>query len=233
MAPQTEGTANFHASKEYLALNDKQRVWVDIFVATQDAALATQTAYSPATVVYGKLLQYKIEATARIRAALNRYLGRSEEEVFLDEVQETMRRAPKGSDRQVRAQALYARLKYDIRPDAADPEPAQVPPAAAPAPKVATPAPAVLPKPKHWIGERVSQRGPDGIVHWGDITEMVNGRVTNIEEVPSKDSPRWVPSTPAPAVPVAAPAAPAEEPFDVAREWEKLLTAGQPKKDVS
>src|ERR1700674_1124950 len=102
MATQSTGagtTDEFHASKEYLSLNAKQRVWLDVFIETQDAAQATQTAYNPATETYGKLLRYKIEANPRMRAAVNVALGRSEQEAFLVGVLEDIRRAPKGSDR--------------------------------------------------------------------------------------------------------------------------------------
>jgi len=113
----------FHASREYVRLTAKQRAWLDIFIFTRDAVLATKTAYNAASDTYARLLAHQIEANSRIRAALNVYQGRSEQEIFLADLQETIRRAPKGSVAQVRAQALYARMKFGVSTPDSDHEP--------------------------------------------------------------------------------------------------------------
>ena len=41
----TMSKETFHASREFLALTSGQRKWVDIFIETSDANLATRKAY--------------------------------------------------------------------------------------------------------------------------------------------------------------------------------------------
>jgi hypothetical protein len=118
----------FHESREYLALTAKQRVWIDSFIASQDAALATRTAYQSESTSYSKLFTYKMEANSRIQAALNLFFGRSPREVFLQELEKDIRRSPKGSIARIQAQNLYARMAFGDETEnpsvpSAEPEP--------------------------------------------------------------------------------------------------------------
>jgi hypothetical protein len=105
-------TNEFHVSKEFLALTEKQRIWIDSFIESQDAELATRTAYKSGSDVYMKLFTYRIEANPRIVAALNLFYGRSPREAFLQELQQDIRRSPKGSIARIQAQNLYARMAF-------------------------------------------------------------------------------------------------------------------------
>jgi hypothetical protein len=104
----------FHASREYCALTAKQRIWIDFFIETQDAELATRTAYESASDTYVKLFTYQVEANPRIVNALNLFYGRSPRESFLQELQRDIRRSPKGSIARIQAQNLYARMAFDF-----------------------------------------------------------------------------------------------------------------------
>lgn len=111
----------FHASREYLELTAQQRVWVDAFLNTPDALQATKTAYKSADET-ARTFTYRLRANPRVRAAVNLALGRSEQEAFLDEVKRDIDRAPVGSDRRVRAEAMYARMKWGDSEPANKPE---------------------------------------------------------------------------------------------------------------
>lgn len=77
----------FHALSEYLALTEGQKKWVDIFIETPDANLATRKAYGATDAAYVAMLTRKIETSPRIIAALDRYLGRTPRERFLRDLE--------------------------------------------------------------------------------------------------------------------------------------------------
>jgi hypothetical protein len=91
MATATQSTMSkqtFHLSKEFLAVTEKQRVWVDAFVDSRDAAQATRIAYGAKTdSAYRAMLTRKIETSPRILAALDLYYARSPREKFLRDLQ--------------------------------------------------------------------------------------------------------------------------------------------------
>lgn len=98
-----------HASKEYLALTDKQRVWVDSFVDSQDAALSTRIAYGDQSdSAYRAMLTRKIETSPRVLAALDLFYGRSPKECFVRDLTLDIARS-KGIAR-VEARRLFARV---------------------------------------------------------------------------------------------------------------------------
>jgi hypothetical protein len=68
--------AEFHASREYRALTDRQRRWVDIVVFENDPELATREAFNvTSNDAYAKLLQGKLETSPRVRAAIHLFYG--------------------------------------------------------------------------------------------------------------------------------------------------------------
>ena len=150
-------TADFHTSKEYLACTPKQRVWVDTFLATQDATVATQTAYT-VTGESARTLTYAVRDSHNVRAAVNAALGRSEQEAFLEEIQRDIRRAPAGSDRRVRAMAMYARMKWG------DTEAAAVQNSKPQVPAMVSSGDVQIFPPKFKVGEICQQDGVDYIV---------------------------------------------------------------------
>lgn len=86
MTTATTATDNteFHSSKEYLALTEKQKVWVDRFIETQDAALATKLAYGDHTdETYRAMLTRKIETSNRVCDALDVFYQRDEKDKFI------------------------------------------------------------------------------------------------------------------------------------------------------
>jgi hypothetical protein len=145
-APAAVPMTVLHASKEYLACTPKQRLWVDTFLASQDAMRATQTAYPSAK--YQQACSAQLRVNFHIRAALNVALGLSEYEMFLGEVQREIQHAPVGSDRRIRALAMYARMKWGDRDEA-------VKSPAAPEDPKPQPDPAPTPDPKAPVDPRV------------------------------------------------------------------------------
>jgi hypothetical protein len=119
-ATETMSKEAFQASKEYLALTEKQRVWVDAFVDSQDAGQATVLAYGDnPDSAYRAMLTRKVETSPRVIAALDLFYGRSPKEKFIRDLQLDIARA-KGVAR-VEGRRLYARVTglIDSAPDAA------------------------------------------------------------------------------------------------------------------
>jgi hypothetical protein len=135
MESETKGPitlAELQASPEYLACTPKMQVWLTTLIESNfDYKLATATAFNCKNLRQAHVFSYAVRKWPVIRAALNLYLGRSEQDVFLEDLKETIRRAPKGSVAQVRAQALYARLKFGVSEGSAEPEAKSESPAAA------------------------------------------------------------------------------------------------------
>jgi len=73
---------DFHATKEFLALTERQRKWVDVFIETADANHATLEAYNATDSVYRAMLCRKVETSPRVIAALDLFYGRSPKEKF-------------------------------------------------------------------------------------------------------------------------------------------------------
>jgi hypothetical protein len=113
MTTATQGAitrAEFSTSREFLALTDKQRVWVDLFIESQDMSRATRTAYGTVNGAYEAMLTRKIETSPRVIAALNLFYGRSPKEAFLSELERTIQRET--GPAKVAAMQLMARLKF-------------------------------------------------------------------------------------------------------------------------
>jgi hypothetical protein len=73
-----------HTSKEYLALTDKQKVWVNTFIETSDPKRATVEAYGGDTSPeYRAMLCRKIQTSPRILDVLDVWFGVSSRDKFL------------------------------------------------------------------------------------------------------------------------------------------------------
>ena len=108
-APSVMSKETFHASKEYLAVTDKQKVWLDVFIDSQDAALATSTAYGAQTdSAYRAMLTRKVESSPRVLAALDLFYGRTPREKFLRDLQNDIAHS-KGIAK-IEARRLYAKV---------------------------------------------------------------------------------------------------------------------------
>jgi hypothetical protein len=128
--------AELQASPEYLVCSPKMQVWLTTLIQSNfDYKLATATAYNCKNPRQAHVFSFAVRKWPVVRAALSLYLGRSVQDVFLEDLKETIRRAPKGSDRQVRALALYARMKWGVSSPASD-EPEAEPAPVIPDPRV-------------------------------------------------------------------------------------------------
>jgi hypothetical protein len=88
MAANTMDREAFHKTQSYLALTEKQKVWVDTFCESHDAAHSTRIAYgSDTSEEYRAMLTRKIETSARVVAALDLYYGRSPREKFIRDLE--------------------------------------------------------------------------------------------------------------------------------------------------
>lgn len=113
----------FHASREFLALTEGQRKWVDIFVETADANRATREAYGATDEVYIVMFTRKIETSPRVIAALDAYYGRSPKERFLRDLQNDIARST--GIAKIEARRLFAKMVFGV--DGPPPEEGQHP----------------------------------------------------------------------------------------------------------
>jgi hypothetical protein len=156
---------HFQKSREFLALTPRQRTWLTTLIDTQDIAQATRVAYGTKADAYEAMLTRKIESSPRVIAALNLFYGRSEKEVFLSELDRTIRRLS-GAPR-VAALQLKARLQFSRDSESpVEPGKESDPTSSAPARRYA-------------VNELVEQAGHVGRV----VAVDLEGRPTQIEEV--------------------------------------------------
>ena len=83
----TMSKEDFIKSKEYLALTEGQRKWVEIFIETSNANLSTRQAYNATDDAYIAMFTRKIETSPRIIAALDLFFARPPRERFLRDLQ--------------------------------------------------------------------------------------------------------------------------------------------------
>jgi hypothetical protein len=130
--PGTKGVitlTNFMATPEFLACAVKQRRWLEALIESNfDYAAATSTAFDCSTHRNTVLYSYSVRRQPHIIAALNVYLGKSEREIDLEEVERHLRKAEPGSVAAQRLIAAKLRLKYDLKPEVID-EPQSAAPA--------------------------------------------------------------------------------------------------------
>jgi hypothetical protein len=156
--------AELQASTAYLACTPKMQLWLTTLIQSNfDYKLATATAFNCKNLRQAHVFSYAVRKWPVIRAALNLYLGKSEQEVFLEDLLQTICRAPRGSVAQVRAQALYARMKFGVNADGAEPEAAR--PTETPTTSEAASDSRVPPGARPWLdknGTVVGYQTPDG-----------------------------------------------------------------------
>lgn len=80
---------------EFKLLNPKQRLFVETFIVSGDAAFATQTAYNCTSLKVAKVFSYELLDKLKIRRVLNLYFGKPATD--LDDVLPKLRRAIKKS----------------------------------------------------------------------------------------------------------------------------------------
>jgi hypothetical protein len=161
----TMAKEDFMKSREYLALTPRQQAWVDSFLDSQNASLATRTAYGTKNDAYEAMLTRKIESSPRVIAALNLLYGRSERDAFLSELERTIQR--ERGPAKVSAMQLLARLKFTDKSETpVEPSEELKPTSSAPARRYA-------------VGDLVQQDGHTGRV----LAVDSNSRPTQVEEL--------------------------------------------------
>ena len=115
--PKTVLTADeLKQTPEFLACSPKMRVWLLALLENGfDYPAASAAAFN---CTFPEKFGYAVRNWPAVRAALAVVFRWSDRDVMLDEIKRDIRRAPVGSDRRVRAQAIYARLRYDLPPEA-------------------------------------------------------------------------------------------------------------------
>ena len=104
---------------EWDVLKPKQRMFVISYIRSgldtgrYDAEFAVRSAYEMCEKSVA-VMACQLLANKKIRAILDLHFGRSDRDKFLAELQETIRKAAPGSVSQVRAQSLYARMKFGV-----------------------------------------------------------------------------------------------------------------------
>jgi hypothetical protein len=123
--------AEFESTTQWKRLTPAQKFWFIAYLASGDEVFAARLAFHCRSELNTRNLARQTSKSPRVVAALNVYRGKSEREVFLEELERTIRASEDGSVAKVRAMSLYARLKFDIadEPEAKDatknpPEPA-------------------------------------------------------------------------------------------------------------
>lgn len=120
VAPTMMTKEAFHASKEYLSLTPRQRVWVDTFIDSQSAPLATKTAYGDKTDEgYRSMLTKKVETSVRVIAALDLFYGRSPREKFIRDLEMNIQNSE--GIAKIEGQKLLAKVLGLISSDAEQP----------------------------------------------------------------------------------------------------------------
>jgi hypothetical protein len=102
----------FRATKEYLALSVKRRLWLLSFIAGDfDKSLATQMAYQ-STGQNTRTFGYHVLKAKKVKAALARYQNKSKREIFMADLKTELAAAKPGSAARATLVALYGSLMF-------------------------------------------------------------------------------------------------------------------------
>jgi hypothetical protein len=111
--PETSMTwERLEASAQWTALTVKQKIWFVVFMGTGDALVATRAAFDCKSERNMKIMSYEARRHPALRSAIGFYCGRSERELFLEELQRTISR--ESGIAKTKSQALYARLAFGV-----------------------------------------------------------------------------------------------------------------------
>lgn len=159
----------FQTSERFLVLTPKQRMWLAVFLGTNDPMFATKTAFRCATDQNAKIMSYEVRKNPNVKAALAEFQGRDEREILLEEVQHHLRHAEEGS---IAAQRLLAQKERLILGDHSGDD-ANVDDEPKPVVRIGRP------RKRYSVGELVQQSG-----HLGKVLAVDNaGHPTEIEAI--------------------------------------------------
>jgi hypothetical protein len=175
----TESTrwTTFADSPEFRALTTQLRIFTVAYLASGDALFATRTSHNCKPTAL-RQIAYKNLHRASVIAAVNKFRGRTEKDVFIGQVEDTV--ASSSGIAKIQALRLLAKLKFGLTDEAEtpQPEPAQPKPPrrkSAPASQLSVEAPVKVFK----IGDKVTQ---DGKLY--RVTEVdAVGKILNAEEI--------------------------------------------------
>jgi hypothetical protein len=111
----------FEQGQRYKSLTLKQRVWLIAYMVSGSTLWAALMAYRCKSVENARVLGYELKKNHGIQQALAEFTGKSERDIFIEELKDTLRCTPKNSTAHSKAQALYARLMFGVEPEAAEP----------------------------------------------------------------------------------------------------------------
>jgi hypothetical protein len=151
-------------SPQYKRLTPSQKFWFIAYLASGDEVFAARLAFHCRSELNTRNLARQTSKSPRVRAAINLYCGKSEREIFLEELERTIRASADGSVAKVRAMSLYAKLKFDIADEPEAKDASKNPPE---------------PTPKFSVGDVVVQRG----VRFRATKVSVEGKVLEAEEI--------------------------------------------------
>jgi hypothetical protein len=160
--------AEVMATPEFQMLTEKQQAFCAKYLSGglldhYDAEAAVRAVYAVASPKNAKILSYELLANPKIKKVLDLHFNRTEPDVFLAELEQTIRRS-KGIAK-VKAQELYARMKFGVSADDENSTPDED-------------------STTFVVGQLVTQRDGDGVLHTGRVVELDGaGRPARIETV--------------------------------------------------
>ena len=126
-APPKTAVQIMEASEQWGALTPRLKMWCATYSLHRDAVAATRAVYKCKTDHNAKIMSYEIRKHKNVSVCIALLDGKTERDIFIDGLRETIQRAPAGGHVRLRAQALLARLLYGVtepeESDADEPKP--------------------------------------------------------------------------------------------------------------
>jgi hypothetical protein len=178
--------AELSQTVEFGHLSPKMAVWVRTYVqsfldtGTFDPLVATQAAYECTTEASARTFGYQLLAHPKIILVLNRFFGTSQERASIRQVERAISNR-RLSVAQIQALRLYSDLQgWSSGIKCSGPS---KPKAESGEPHVIDRGPTEGP-PKFYVGQRVTQRDDEGVLHTGQVLAIdAEGKPTQIEEI--------------------------------------------------
>jgi hypothetical protein len=136
---------NMQASDAWKALTPRLKMWIVKYAEARDAVAATRAACKCKNEKNARLLSYHVRSHKKVKACIALLEGKSERDLFIESLRETVRKSTPGSIASLRGHSLLARMLYHDKPPAD--ELSEVEPERKKR------------KPKHFVGQRITQDG--------------------------------------------------------------------------